>query len=155
MKTDTKLHLVGRLQVWKTGELEVHLIAITPSSTLIRKSSTCWGPIYRSNRSVWKLIVLDRNTWYHITVSPVSWRIYRPHLCREVRPPPAISVLDMTKTSYGVASVLELWGIWSTASLPLLSSPLWPEVIAPDWVLSMGWIELFDIKPVSKQMTDV
>ena len=24
--------------------------------------------VYRSNRSVWKLLVLDRNTWYHITV---------------------------------------------------------------------------------------
>ena len=25
--------------------------------------------------------------------------------------------------------VLELWGIWSTTSLPLLSSPLWPGVV--------------------------
>ena len=28
--------------------------------------------------------------------------------------------------------MLELWGIWSTPSLPLLSGPLWPRVVAPD-----------------------
>ena len=27
---------------------------------------TCKGPIYGSNRSVWKLLVLDRNTWNHL-----------------------------------------------------------------------------------------
>ena len=39
--------------------------------------------------------------------------------------------------------------------LPLLPSPLWPGVVAPDSVLSMGQIELFDIQTVYKQMTDV
>ena len=39
-------------------------IVISSSST--RSGITCWGPIYRSNRSVWTL--LGRNTWYHITV---------------------------------------------------------------------------------------
>ena len=32
----------------------------------------------------------------------------------------------------------------STPSLPLLPGPLWSEVVAPDRVLSMGQIELFD-----------
>ena len=53
------------------------------------------------------------------------------------------SVLDMT--SAGEAQVLELWGIWSTPSLPLLLGPLWSGVVAPERVLSMGQIELFDI----------
>ena len=35
--------------------------------------------------------------------------------------------------------------MWSTPSLPLLLGPVWPEVVAPDRVLSMGEIELFDI----------
>ena len=38
--------------------------------------------------------------------------------------------------------VLELWGIWSTPSLPLLPGPLWLGIVAPDRVLSMGQIEL-------------
>ena len=48
--------------------------------------------------------------------------------------------------------MLELWGMWSTPSLPLLPGPLWTEVVVPDKVLSIGQIELFDIS-VRKQMT--
>ena len=29
--------------------------------------------------------------------------------------------------------------------VPLLPSALWPAVVAPDWVLSIDQIELFDI----------
>ena len=48
-----------------------------------------------------------------------------------------------TKQSDAEASVmLDLWGMQSTPSLPLLLGPLWPRVIAPDRVLSMGQIEL-------------
>ena len=49
--------------------------------------------------------------------------------------------------------MLEIWEMWSTASLPLLPGPLWPRVVAPDRILSMGQIELFDILTVCKQMT--
>ena len=38
--------------------------------------------------------------------------------------------------------MLEIWGMWSTPSLPLLLGPLLPRVVAPDRVLSMGQIEL-------------
>ena len=48
-----------------------------------------------------------------------------------------------TKQSHGEAPVmLELWGMQSTPSLPLLPGLLWPRVVAPDRVLSMGQIEL-------------
>ena len=44
-----------------------------------------------------------------------------------------------TKQSDGeVPAVLELWGMWSTPSLPLLPGPLWPGVLALDKALSMG-----------------
>ena len=44
-----------------------------------------------------------------------------------------------TKLSDGeVPAVLDLWGIQSTPSLPLLPGPLWPGVVAPDRALSMG-----------------
>ena len=38
--------------------------------------------------------------------------------------------------------MLELCGMQSTSSLSLLPGSLWPGVIAPDRVLSMGQIEL-------------
>ena len=38
--------------------------------------------------------------------------------------------------------MLQLWGMWSTSSLPLLPGPLWPGVVVPDKVLSMDQIEL-------------
>ena len=48
-----------------------------------------------------------------------------------------------TKQSDGeVPVMLELWGMWSTPSLPSLTGPLWLGVVAPDSVLSMGQIEL-------------
>ena len=44
-----------------------------------------------------------------------------------------------TEQSDGVVPVLlEFWGMWSTPSLPLLTGLLWPEVVAPDRVLSIG-----------------
>ena len=61
------------------------------------------------------------------------------------------SVLDMTSPGYDecpgydtkqsdaeVPAMLELWGMRSTPSLPLLPGPLWPRVVAPDRALSMG-----------------
>ena len=38
--------------------------------------------------------------------------------------------------------MLELWEMQSTPLLASLPGPLWPEVVAPDRVLSMGQIEL-------------
>ena len=50
------------------------------------------------------------------------------------------------KLSNGEAPVmLELWRMQSTPLLPLPSGPLWPGGLAPDRVLSVGQIELFDI----------
>ena len=60
-----------------------------------------------------------------------------------------MSVLDMT-LSY---LMVELWEMWSTPLLPLLSGSPWPKVVASDMVLSIGQIELFDIQTEWKQMT--
>ena len=49
--------------------------------------------------------------------------------------------------------MLVLWRIQSTPSLLSLPGPLWPEVVAPDRVLTMDLIELVDIQPVRKQIT--
>ena len=41
--------------------------------------------------------------------------------------------------------MLELWEIQNTFLLPSLPGPVFPEVVAPDEVKSIGQIELFDI----------
>ena len=74
--------------------------------------------------------------------SPVSWgcRIHQMHHCRGVRPPALpMSVLGMTKQSDGEVPVLELWEV------PLHFNCSQIRVVAPDRVLSMVQIELFDI----------
>ena len=38
--------------------------------------------------------------------------------------------------------MLEVWGMQNTLLLLLLPGPLWPGVVVPDRVLSMGQIEL-------------
>ena len=66
---------------------------------------------------------------------------YRLHLCRGIRRPNKCPGYD-TKQSDGETSVmLELWEMWNTSSLSLLPGPLWPRVVAPDRVQSMGQIE--------------
>ena len=78
------------------------------------------------------------------THQPVSrdYRIHKLFLYRGLRHTYECPGYD-TKESDGEASgLLELWGMWSTLLLPLLPVPLWPGVVAPNRVLSMGQIEL-------------
>ena len=63
------------------------------------------------------------------------------HLCNEC---PGYD----TKPGEGEAPVLELWGVWSTPSLPLLPVLLWPNMILHVRVASMGQIELFILETV-------
>ena len=58
-------------------------------------------------------------------------------------PPPNDCPACDTKHSDGeVPVMLEIWGMQSTPSLPSLPGPLWPRMVAPDRVQSMGHIEL-------------
>ena len=54
--------------------------------------------------------------------------------------PPPTSVLDMTLNNLMVRFqwYWSLQGMQSTPSLPLLPSPLWPGMVAPERALSMG-----------------
>ena len=51
-------------------------------------------------------------------------------------------VYDTKQSDGEVPMMLELWGMQSTPSLPSLPGPLWPGVVVPDSILSMGKIEL-------------
>ena len=45
---------------------------------------------------------------------------------------------DTEQSKDEVPEMLELWGMWSPPSLPSLPGLLWPVVVAPNSVLSMG-----------------
>ena len=49
---------------------------------------------------------------------------------------------DFKQSDGGAPVMQELWGMQSTPSLPSFTGPLWPAVVAPDRVLSMGQIKL-------------
>ena len=70
----------------------------------------------------------------------VGWgcRIHWLHLCRGVRPPNKCPGYDTKQSDGEVPVMLGPGGIRSTSSLPLLPGLLWPGVVAPDRVLSMG-----------------
>ena len=64
--------------------------------------------------------------YFHIG-SPVSWGciVYWLHLGRDIRSHPTNECPGYdSKPSEGEAPVMEIWGIWSTSSLPLLPGPL-------------------------------
>ena len=66
---------------------------------------------------------------------------YAKRIFKESYPPyecPSLSV------SNGVASLMELWGMSSTPSLPFLQNSLWPGMVMPVRVPSMDQIELFN-----------
>ena len=65
-------------------------------------------------------------------------KIHQLHLCGEGKHPPECPGYDTKQSNGEVPVMLELWGIRSTPSLPLLPGPLWPGVVAPDRALSMG-----------------
>ena len=45
---------------------------------------------------------------------------------------------DTKQSDVEAPVMLEFWGMRSSPSLPPLPSPLWPRVVAPDRVLSIG-----------------
>ena len=102
-------------------------IVWTARWTMLKKINLIWS---YSMRLSFSASPVDLGCWVH------QLSLQRDKTC-------LISGYD-TKQSDSEASVmLELWGMQSTYSLPLLSSPLWTGVVASDRFLSMGQIELF------------
>ena len=63
-------------------------------------------------------------------------------------PPMSVPLYDTEQSDDEAPVMLELWGMQSTPSLLLHPGLLQLGVVAPDKVLSMGWIEVFDIQTV-------
>ena len=79
--------------------------------------------------------------------SQLRWssKLRQLHRCREVRPLPIEYPGYDTKVSDGDASLLELCGMWSTPSLPLLLDLLGADVVVSSLrVSSMDQIEIYN-----------
>ena len=81
--------------------------------------------------------------WQYL--GPIGWIVRIPWvcLCRVERLPNESTEYDMKPSDHDTP-VLDLWGMWSNPTLPLLPSPLWPGPVVPDRVLSMAQIEISD-----------
>ena len=64
-------------------------------------------------------------------------------MSKTTTPMSVLEKYDSKQSDGEVPLMLDLWGMLSSTSLPLLPGPLW--LVAPDWILSMGQIELFDM----------
>ena len=67
---------------------------------------------------------------------------YTDRFSAEPPPPNESPGYDTKHFDDEVPVLLELWEMWSTPSLTLLQSPLWPGLVAPDRVLSIGQLEI-------------
>ena len=83
------------------------------------------------------IYIYNRHTYIYAAQSARECRIHRFHCYRGVRPSNEYPIYD-SKLSDGEVPVLELSGMWSTLSLPLVPGSLWPSVISPDSVLFIG-----------------
>ena len=110
--------------------------------------SSLWCPFPTTITIIpWVYVCMSSYVWLSLSnsistpyfSSPVSWgcRIYQLHLCRGVIPPPKeCPVYDAEKFDSGDRVMP------CTTSLPSLPGPLWPGMVIPEKVLSMGQIEL-------------
>ena len=85
-----------------------------------------------------KILVLRIVTRSYFSQSAVAVEYAESHFCRVVIRLNECPRYDTKQYDGEVPVMLELWGMQSTPSLPLLPGPLWPGVVAPDQVLSMG-----------------
>ena len=86
-------------------------------------------------RCVWKHISCNERLGILSKTSVWGCRILQMDLCSGIIPHRPRIVLDMALNNLMV--MLDLWRMWSTPSLPLLPSPLWPGMLAPDKILSI------------------
>ena len=117
----------------------------------IRAGGTTWWWWWYIYKSMFDFIIFCQYNFikilssFLISACPVGWgcKIHREHLCRGVKPPANKCPRYVTKQSDGEALLmLKVWRMRSASSLPSLPGSLWPRAVEPDWVQSMGWIEV-------------
>ena len=90
--------------------------------------------------------IMNKSWGQHPTPSQLGLKnIPTALLLRGKTPPHVCPGYDIKQSNDEALVMRELWGIRSTPSLPSLSGPLKPSMVAPEMVLYMGQTELFDI----------
>ena len=79
-----------------------------------------------------------------IELCPVGWAVEYTNCfsAEELNPLNKCPGNDTKQSDGEVPVMLELWEMQSTPSLPSLPGPLWPGMVAPDRILSIGQIKL-------------
>ena len=101
--------------------MTVSIKNMSQTFTFVPKEATTWPPYHHSHPPLLYKILLGKN--------PL---------------PNKRSGYDTKQSNNEAPVMLELWEMRSTPSLPSLSGPLLLVVGAPESVLSIGQIELFD-----------
>ena len=96
--------------------------------------------------NIWNIYLSQEKTCPVGCGSKIHWLLF----CWGVRRPYECPGYDTKQSDGEVPVMLEVWGMWSTPSLPSLPGPLWPEVVAPE----KGPIYRLDkIKPWFREFT--
>ena len=116
----TILHQTVRLQFWKSGDSSI--------SSFYGLSTSVENLIPKAYSLKNKLFYLTNNSVAQSAgaVEYTDWKDPSPNEC---------SGYDTKQSDGEVPVMLGPWWIRSTPSLPLLTGPLWPGVIAPDRAL--------------------
>ena len=101
-----------------------------------------WSKLTKNRKMQPYTITLKHFGYLTLTSVARGCRMHRLHLYRCARPPtPNECPRFDIKQSHGEAPDLEIWGMRSTLSLPLLPGQLWPGVVTTDRIISMGQLE--------------
>ena len=92
--------------------------------------------LYNTNTTLWVIMVILH--WQTLPSQLGLWNTLTAPLQRSNPAPNECPGYDTKQSDGEVPSLLEIWGMRSTPSLPSLPGPLWPGVVAPDRALSMG-----------------
>ena len=100
-----------------------------------------WFKLYNYYFSI-KMALASNNQWRlicHLTNRTKEWLNIPPPLRGRGKTPPPPSKYPGCDSKFDseVLVMLELWGMRSTPTLPLLPVPLWPWMVVPDRTLSM------------------
>ena len=86
-------------------------------------------------------IAWEENVAFQIYVNLGLLNKPNPPMQRSKNPTNECPRYDTKQSDCDVSVMLELWGTWSTPSLPSRPGPLWPGVVSPNKAQSMGLIE--------------
>ena len=121
----------------KRGGIKYHFLSLwynstwywTPVSQTIGEHSTHMAKSHTSKTSTVWLLIFHLTNHSSETIAQSAGAVQYTNKCPGYR---------IKQSDVEIPAMMALWGMRSTPLLPLLPGPLWPGVVAPDRVLSIG-----------------